>query len=124
MGEASGLTTWPCGRSARARIWALLTVDYDNATVSTSIDISSVRAVDVPRVRDTPAAAERPQAPAASVPATAWLANPYPRLDPALDLVVLAFHDSEGRVTRTLPSAAVLQAYRLHGVPGRTSPAA
>ncbi len=62
--------------------------------------------------------------PASAVPATAWLANPNPRIDPQLNLLVLEFHDAAGRVTNTIPNARQLDAYRLHGVPGRSQAAA
>lgn len=38
--------------------------------------------------------------------------NPRLRLDPALGLVVMEFLDGEGKVARSAPSAAQLEAYR------------
>lgn len=66
-----------------------------------------------PETQGGPAPPPRPPPPAA------WLENPYPHIDPGLNIVVLAFHDESGRVTRTIPSEAALASYRLHGVPPR-----
>ncbi|MBS7792629.1 hypothetical protein KTR66_21745 [Roseococcus sp. SDR] len=38
--------------------------------------------------------------------------NPRLRLDPALGIVVMEFLDAEGKVARSAPSAAQLEAYR------------
>lgn len=38
--------------------------------------------------------------------------NPRLRLDPALGIVVMEFLDGEGKVARSAPSAAQLEAYR------------
>lgn len=41
------------------------------------------------------------------------LANPSMRLEPLLGLVILEFHDAQGRIERTLPTARALAAYRI-----------
>jgi len=46
--------------------------------------------------------------------------SPSVYLDPALDLVVLAFFDAQGNLTNTIPSESQLQAYRLQGGPAQT----
>ncbi len=66
-----------------------------------------------------PAPPPRAAASPAAAPPAAWLENPDPQIDPGLNIVVLEFHDSAGRITRTIPSEQVIAAYRLHGVPGR-----
>jgi hypothetical protein len=53
-----------------------------------------------------PMAAQTPQAPPPIGP------NPRLRLDPALGIVVLEFLDSGGKVERSAPSQAQLEAYR------------
>ncbi|HTZ70724.1 MAG TPA: hypothetical protein VMB71_08765 [Acetobacteraceae bacterium] len=52
--------------------------------------------------------------------------NPGLHLDPALNLVVLQFFDSEGNVTQSIPSQRQLQAYRQGDAtpPGATGNAA
>jgi hypothetical protein len=40
--------------------------------------------------------------------------NPTLRLDPALGLVVIQFHDASGNVTTSYPSQRQLNAYRAH----------
>jgi hypothetical protein len=62
-----------------------------------------------------PTGAPQPAAsPAASPPASASQDYPNPtlRLDSALGLVVIEFRDGGGTVTRSIPSAQQLQAYR------------
>ena len=53
----------------------------------------------------TPAAAAAPQLPPIGP-------NPRLRLDPALGIVVMEFLDSAGKVARSAPNEAQLQAYR------------
>jgi hypothetical protein len=53
------------------------------------------------------------QAPAVpAAPAAGSLANPSMRLDSKLGLVVLEFHNDNGAVINSIPSAQQLQAYR------------
>jgi len=47
--------------------------------------------------------------------------NPSVYLDPALNLVVLAFFDAQGNLTSTVPSEQQLQAYQRNGTPGSTA---
>jgi hypothetical protein len=54
----------------------------------------------------TPAAAQAPPPPPPIGP------NPRLRLDPALGIVVMEFLDSGGKVERSAPSQAQLEAYR------------
>ncbi|MEI6159103.1 MAG: hypothetical protein WCP77_04645 [Roseococcus sp.] len=56
------------------------------------------------RAADPPAAAAPPLPPIGP--------NPRLRLDPALGVVVMEFLDSAGKVERSAPSEAQLQAYR------------
>ena len=58
-------------------------------------------------IPDTPAAAVP-----VPVPAGDALPNPTMRLDPALGLVVIEFHNNAGEVTTSLPGARQLDAYR------------
>jgi hypothetical protein len=62
----------------------------------------------------TVAAITPPEPPPAPTPSTPWqLPNPRLRLDPTLGLVVLEFHnDTNGAVTRTIPSQSQLEAYQ------------
>jgi len=64
-------------------------------------------------------------APAAATPAarSAPYTNPALRLDPALGLVVIEFHDDSGRLSSSIPSQRQLQAYHMHtqSPPGQTS---
>ena len=40
--------------------------------------------------------------------------NPDLRLDPALGLVVIEFHDQAGKLTSSIPSQRQMDAYRMH----------
>ena len=42
------------------------------------------------------------------------LANPSLRLDPALGLVVIEFHDRSGAISSSIPSPRQIEAYRMH----------
>ena len=55
-----------------------------------------------------------PAAPRAASPPASSAAYPNPtmRLDPALGVVVIAFHDGHGAVTRSIPTQQQLDAYR------------
>lgn len=66
--------------------------------------------------------ARPPQTPAAKP--TQPYTNPALRLDPALGLVVIEFHDDAGKLTRSIPNQRQIDAYRLHDKtpPGLTSP--
>ena len=63
----------------------------------------------------------------ASVPATPVAkavqpyTNPALRLDPALGLVVIEFHDDSGKLTSSIPNQRQIDAYRRHGatLPGQ-----
>jgi hypothetical protein len=59
-----------------------------------------------PAVPDTPIPAPAP------VPKGDALPNPTMRLDPALGLVVIEFHNDSGEVTTSIPAARQLDAYR------------
>lgn len=61
-----------------------------------------------------PAAPPASQSPAAAPPPPAPPIGPNPRLrlDPALGIVVMEFLDGAGKVARSAPSAAQLEAYR------------
>ena len=50
--------------------------------------------------------------------------NPGLRLDPALGLVVIEFHDASGKLTSSIPSQRQIDAYRMHETtpPGRGNP--
>ena len=50
--------------------------------------------------------------------------NPAFRLDPALGLVVIEFHDDAGKLTRSIPNQRQIEAYRMHDKtpPGMTFP--
>jgi hypothetical protein len=58
-----------------------------------------------------PAAARRAEAMPAG-PAAPMLPNPRLRIDAALNIVVLEFRDDGGKISRTLPSAQEIKAYR------------
>lgn len=58
-----------------------------------------------------PSAPAKAPAEAAAVGAKS-LPNPSMRLDPALGLVVIEFHDEAGGVVRTIPDPRQLDAYR------------
>lgn len=56
--------------------------------------------------------------------------NPALRLDPALGLVVIEFHDGAGKLTSSIPNQHQIDAYRRHDKippsqtsPGQTAPA-
>ena len=49
--------------------------------------------------------------------------NPDLRLDPALGLVVIEFHDDSGKLTNSIPSQRQIDAYRQHGQTRSTPPA-
>jgi hypothetical protein len=70
------------------------------------------------------ASAEAAQSPAveAASPVTPG-PNPSQRLDPALGIIILQFHDGSGK-TVTLPTQRMLAAYRLAGGPVHAEPAA
>ena len=57
------------------------------------------------------AASRRAEAAPAGAPAP-MLPNPRLRIDAALNIVVLEFRDDGGQVSRTLPSAQEIKAYR------------
>jgi hypothetical protein len=57
-------------------------------------------------------AAPRPVEPAAGAHNATGHPNPTMRLDPALGVVVVAFHDEHGAVTTTIPTQQQLDAYR------------
>ncbi len=59
-----------------------------------------------------PASAARSAAPAAEAASTQALPNPTMRLDPALGLVVIEFHNQAGGVTASIPGQRQLDAYR------------
>ena len=58
-----------------------------------------------------PAASRRAEAAPAGAPAP-MLPNPRLRIDAALNIVVLEFRDGGGQVSRILPSAQEIKAYR------------
>ena len=65
------------------------------------------------------------QAPTAPTQAPSF-ANPSLRLDPALGLVVIEFHNDAGSVTRSIPSQQQIDAYKRLGQmpPGPDEPRA
>lgn len=56
--------------------------------------------------------APHPAEPAAAAPSTTGHPNPTVRLDPALGMVVVAFHNEHGAVTTSMPTQQQLEAYR------------
>jgi hypothetical protein len=49
--------------------------------------------------------------------------NPRLRIEPALNLVVLEFRDHAGEVSRSIPTAREIEAYRCGAEPGGEAPA-
>jgi len=92
--------------------------------MSNDLSVQAVRAV------TTPGNAAKGSGSGAA-PATAPVAalhrvytNPTLRLDPALGLVVIQYHDAAGDVTASYPSQRQLDAYRVHqqSMPERGTP--
>ena len=79
-------------------------------------DIAAVQrtAATAPTSEATPANTKRTAeaAPAASTADAPMLPNPRLRIDAALNIVVLEFRDDTGEISRTLPSAQEIKAYR------------
>lgn len=50
------------------------------------------------------------------------LLNPRLRIDAALNLVVLEFRDDAGEISRTIPTAREIDAYRSGAEPGPETP--
>lgn len=73
-------------------------------------DVAAARPA-APTPTPSPAAAAPRAEPAGAAAPAPMLPNPRLRIDPALSLVVLEFRDS-GEVSRTIPSAREIDAYR------------
>jgi hypothetical protein len=62
--------------------------------------------------------------PASTAKPVALFVNPSFRFDPTVGIEVIQFHDAQGTVSNTIPSARQLQAYRTHQEtpPGEQAP--
>ena len=86
----------------------------------------SIQPMRVPKTIGDTAALARGGGPAPPAP-TAKPVQPYTnpdlRLDPALGLVVIEFHDDSGKLTNSIPSQRQIDAYRMNDVrsPGQSS---
>ena len=85
------------------------------AGMSIAVSLQSARPLqgpegDAPPARGSAAAREAPP-PKPGPPFT----NPDLRLDPALGLVVIEFHDDAGKLTNSIPSQRQIDAYRRDG---------
>ena len=76
-----------------------------------------------PRPALMPRAGPPPASPPAGSPPQPLL-NPRLRIDPALNLVVLEFRDRGGEISRTIPTAREIEAYRSGAAPRVAEPPA
>lgn len=77
-------------------------------------DIAAVPrpAATVPAPEAAQSATQRANETAPAAPQAPMLPNPRLRIDAALNIVVLEFRDDAGEISRTLPSAQEIKAYR------------
>lgn len=96
------------------------------SAVSNAASIQSMTSLHAPTAPGLTAAGKEEgrasQTPAAKP--TQPYTNPALRLDPALGLVVIEFHDDAGELTRSIPNQRQIEAYRMHDktLPGMTFP--